>query len=162
MVITTVSKKEIGALFGSILLAEAVGVIAGGLTQSSMASYQSLVQPAFAPPAWLFAPVWGILYLLMGVAAWLVWKSNAPKKEKQSALIAYSVQLAINFVWPLIFFSLDLKGIAFFVILLLLLMVVYTTLKFYDINETAGYLMVPYVIWLSFATILNLTIWLLN
>lgn len=162
MIITTISKKEIKTLFGSILLAEAVGFLAGLLTQNSMQNFQKLVKPAFSPPGWIFAPVWGVLYLFMGIAAWLVWQSNAPQAEKKSALTAYIVQLVINFTWPLVFFTLELYGVAFFVILLLLLMVVYTTLKFYDINEIAGYLMVPYVIWLAFATILNLTIWLLN
>ncbi len=162
MMIKSITKREIAALFVSILIAEGIGALSGLLSMNASDIYNGLIQPIFAPPSWIYAPVWAVLYFLMGVAAWLVWSSKAPNEDKRNALTAYFVQLLLNFIWPILFFSLNLRGLAFFELTVLLLIVVYTAIQFFEIDRRAGLLMLPYIVWLSYAMILNLTIWLLN
>lgn len=140
----------------------AVGGLAGRLTMGSMATYGALVQPPLAPPPWVFPVVWAVLYLLMGIASVLVWKADVPQEEKKRALTWYGAQLAANFVWPLLFFNAGLYGIALMWLLLLLALVAATIVAFRQINLTAAWLLVPYALWLLFATYLNAAIWLLN
>ncbi|WP_373165689.1 TspO/MBR family protein [Agathobaculum sp. Marseille-P7918] len=140
----------------------AVGGLAGRLTMGSMATYGALVQPPLAPPPWVFPVVWAVLYLLMGIASVLVWKADVPQEEKKRALTWYGAQLAANFVWPLLFFNAGLYGIALMWLVLLLALVTATIVAFRQINPTAAWLLVPYALWLLFATYLNAAIWLLN
>ena len=140
----------------------AVGGLAGWLTMSSMSTYGALVQPPLAPPPWVFPVAWTVLYLLMGIASVLIWKADAPQEEKKRALTLYAVQLAVNFIWPLLFFNAGLYGAALVWLLLLLALVVATIAAFRQINPTAAWLLVPYVLWLVFATYLNAAIWVLN
>lgn len=140
----------------------AVGGLAGRLTMGSMATYGALVQPPLAPPPWVFPVVWAVLYLLMGIASVLVWKADESQEEKKRALTWYGAQLAANFVWPLLFFNAGLYGIALMWLLLLLALVAATIVAFRQINPTAAWLLVPYALWLLFATYLNAAIWLLN
>lgn len=140
----------------------AVGGLAGWLTMGSMATYGALVQPPLAPPPWVFPVAWTVLYLLMGIASVLVWKADVPQEDKKRALIWYGVQLAVNFVWPLLFFNAGLYGIALMWLLLLLALVIATMIVFRPISTTAARLLIPYVLWLLFATYLNAAIWILN
>lgn len=140
----------------------AVGGLAGWLTMGSMATYGALVQPPLAPPPWVFPVAWTVLYLLMGIASVLVWKADVPQEDKKRALIWYGVQLAVNFVWPLLFFNAGLYGIALMWLLLLLALVIATMIVFRPISTTAARLLIPYVLWLLFATYLNADIWILN
>ncbi len=140
----------------------AVGGLAGWLTMGSMATYGALVQPPLAPPPWVFPVAWTVLYLLMGIASVLVWKADAPQEDKKRALIWYGVQLAVNFVWPLLFFNAGLYGIALMWLLLLLALVTATMIVFRPISTTAARLLISYVLWLLFATYLNAAIWILN
>lgn len=128
----------------------------------SMATYDALVQPPLAPPPWVFPVVWVVLYLLMGIASVLVWKADVEQEEKKQALTWYGVQLAVNFVWPLLFFNAGLYGIALMWLVLLLALVAATIVAFRQINTTAAWLLAPYALWLLFATYLNAAIWLLN
>lgn len=139
-----------------------VGGLAGWLTMGSMATYGALVQPPLAPPPLVFPVVWTVLYLMMGIASVLVWKADAPQTQKKQALQWYGAQLAVNFVWPLLFFNAGLYGIAFMWLVLLLALVVETVIAFRAISPVAAALMVPYLLWLLFAAYLNATIWLLN
>lgn len=150
------------ALIVSILIPELIGLLSAYLTGDNMVAYSELVQPSFAPPGELFGPVWAILYLLMGVASWLVYSKGPQNKEVQSALFTYGLNLFFNFFWSILFFGLGLRGLAFIEILVLLGVVILTTIKFYKIDKRTLPLMLPYIIWVAFAAILNFSVWMLN
>ncbi|WP_097112715.1 TspO/MBR family protein [Arsukibacterium tuosuense] len=121
--------------------------------------YRDLQLPGFAPPAWLFGPVWTLLYTLMAVAAWLVWRST---KQYQTALWLYFGQLVVNALWSWLFFAWYQGALAFLNIMLLLPLIIATALCFWRHNKLAGLLLVPYLLWVSFAAVLNFSIWQLN
>ena len=140
-----------------------VGAIAGFFTSTSVNGWFTTIhKPSFNPPDWIFAPVWTTLYILMGIAFYLVWKSNTEHKVKKVAIIFYSIQLVLNFLWSFIFFGYHQPGWALADIILLLAMILLTTLWFERISVAAAWLMVPYICWVSFATVLNYYIWKLN
>lgn len=139
-----------------------VGVVAGLLTRSSMETFGKLQQPPFSPPGWLFPVVWTILYILMGIASYLVLESGKSQEEIQKAMNVYFYQLVVNFLWPIFFFSLGWYLFAFVWLLLLWVLVWITFLRFFSISKAAGYLLIPYLLWLTFAGYLNLGIWYLN
>jgi tryptophan-rich sensory protein len=166
--IATVNKihwKAIFMLVGSILLCESVGIISKlAVSQESLIWYKYLFKPVFTPPAWLFGSVWIILYLLMGISLYLILKSNNDKNliSKKFALTAFGVQLFLNGMWAPVFFGLrsTLGGLA--VVLLLLAVIFLTFYKFYKISIPASYLLIPYLLWVSYALGLNLTFWIYN
>ncbi len=123
--------------------------------------YESLNKPDWNPPAWLFGPVWTLLYTLMGIAAWLIWKDYGFKLAT-TALTAFLIQLALNGLWSQIFFNFQNVGLALIEILFLLAAIFITTYLFYQKNRAAAWLMVPYILWVSFATALTAAIWVLN
>lgn len=145
----------------SLAIPLGVGVLAGLLT-GGMAQYKELRQPPLAPPGWVFPVVWTILYLLMGYASYRIWVSSTPRREKAEALKLYGAQLAINFLWPLVFFGLEQYLLAFFVLLLLWALIFFTVRAFSRIDETAADLLLPYIIWVTFAGYLNVGVYLLN
>jgi tryptophan-rich sensory protein len=122
--------------------------------------YQTIQKPSWNPPNWIFGPVWTILYVLMGISLFLVWKSSA--SQKRSAIVLFTLQLILNFFWSFIFFKQHKIGFAFAEILALWLMILLTIFAFARINKLAAWLLVPYISWVSFAAILNYTIWQLN
>lgn len=124
--------------------------------------YQTIRKPEWNPPNWLFGPVWTTLYVLMGIAFFLVWKSNKNEKIKRRAIILFVIQLVLNFFWSFIFFKQHQIGLAFAEILALWIMILFTIFAFAKINKTAAWLLVPYICWVSFAAILTYTIWQLN
>lgn len=146
----------------SILIAEGVGLLSSLLAGDTRAFYQTLNQPAFAPPGWLFPVAWGILYALMGAAAALIPTSMGADADKKRALTLYGLQLLLNFSWSIVFFRFGLLWPSVLVILALLLLVVLTFLAFLDIRPLSGYLLIPYLLWLLFATYLNISIAILN
>lgn len=148
--------------FIAVLLPLTVGSISGALTMNSMNTYSQVVLPSFAPPSWLFPIVWTILYILMGIASFLIYRTQAPAGLRLRAFWLYGAQLVVNFIWPLIFFSLQQYLAALICILLLLALIGATMVAFSKINKTAAWLMLPYLLWVSFAGILNLSIYLLN
>lgn len=146
-----------------IIICELVGLISTPFTINSVQTwYQYLNKPFFSPPNWVFGPVWTLLYLLMGVSAYLIWRKGLKKKNIKPALIYFSVQLFFNFLWSIIFFGLHSPFVALIDIVLLLVTIFITILKFYNISKPAAYLLIPYILWVSFATLLNLSIILLN
>ena len=150
-------------LFISILIPLLVGAISGFFTSSGVNGWYALAnKPWFNPPNWIFAPVWTTLYVLMGIALFLVWKADADKSIKQTAIILFTLQLTLNFFWSIIFFKLQQPGWAFVEIILMWLMILLTILWFGKINATAAWLLVPYICWVSFASVLNYSIWKLN
>ena len=150
------------ALIICLLIPLVVGGLAAWLTMDSMAQFAALAQPPLSPPGWVFPVVWTILYLLMGWASFLIWKSGAPQAAKRRALGPYGVQLAVNFVWPLLFFRAGLYGFALIWLVILLVLVAETMLAFGRIDRRAAWLLAPYLLWLLFAAYLNAGVWLLN
>jgi len=151
----------IGVLI-SISIAEGIGILSSLLTKDTMGKYKELQQPLFSPPGWVFPIVWSVLFLMMGIASYLIYYHGFQKAKVKNALAFYGMQLALNFFWTIIFFRFELRGFAFLWILTLLSLIVFTTVKFYKIEKIAAYLMTPYILWVSFASILNFSIWQLN
>ena len=145
-----------------ILIPVLVGVLSGLLTQGSMESFQELNKPVLSPPGWIFPIVWPILYVLMGLASYFVLTSGAPQKQITSALNFYFLQLVFNFFWSILFFNFGLYLFSFIWLIALWILIIITTIKFYSVSHTAGYLMLPYLLWVTFAGYLNLSIYLLN
>lgn len=146
----------------SVLLSLGVGFLSGFLVGNSSEVYANLVKPPLSPPAAVFPVVWTILYILMGISAYLIYVADASKKEKKEALKLYKIQLAMNFLWSFIFFKFNLYFAAFIWLMLLFVVVLIMIKKFNGIDDTAAALMVPYALWLAFAGYLNLMIILLN
>ena len=142
----------------SILIPVAVGTIIGLLTSGAI-QYNELIQPSFAPPAILFPIVWTVLYVLMGVSYGIL-ESNGQVDSEINFI--YYLQLFVNALWSIIFFTLERRLFAFLWILLLIVLVVIMISKFYDKNKVAGLLQIPYLLWLVFAAILNFSVYLLN
>lgn len=146
----------------SLAIPLAVGAIAGAFTSSSVQGWFTTInKPSFNPPNWIFAPVWTTLYVLMGIAFFLIWKSN-DGIHKRTAIIFYSVQLLLNFLWSFIFFYAQQPGWAVVDIIALWLMILMTIIFFAKISKPAAWLLLPYICWVSFATALNFAIWKLN
>ena len=137
----------------------AVGVLAAVLIRGGVDAFADDLQPPLSPPAALFPVVWTILYLLMGAASYLVWTQT---KRTPVAAALYLAQLAVNFVWPLLFFGAGAYGAALVCIAVLWALVLATVLAFFDTNRTAGLLMLPYLVWVTFAAVLNYGVWALN
>lgn len=150
-------------LIVSILVCQIAGVIGGVFTASSVETwYATLSKPAFNPPNWLFSPVWITLYALMGIALFLVWRRGFPAEGVRSAISLFAVQLGLNTIWSILFFGLQWPLIAFIEILVLWGFILITLLKFAKISKAAGFLLVPYLLWVSFASVLNFFLWYLN
>jgi translocator protein len=147
-------------LITSIIICELTGFIGSFFTVSSVSTwYLTLNKPFFNPPSWLFGPVWIILYFLMGMSLYVVW--NNKKKNKQ-ALWIFGIQLILNALWSIIFFGLKAPLFAFIEIILLWIAIFLTIKYFYRTSKTAAYLLIPYILWVSFAAILNFAIYYLN
>lgn len=136
------------------------GILSGLCIMGSMQIYQDLAQPPFSPPSWLFPVVWGILYILMGISAY--WIGMSESDDKKSALLLYWVQLIINFFWPIIFFRMQSYLFALIWLVILWIVVFLMVLRFIPIHKWAGYLQIPYLVWLTFALYLNIGVVLLN
>lgn len=162
--------KDWIALAGFVALSLSAGAVGSLFTASSVGGwYALLVRPAIAPPNWVFGPVWTTLYLLMGLAAFLVWRTHPMALQKggmltrrRIALGAFVVQLALNAGWSVVFFGLYDPGAALTEIAGLWLAILATMLAFATISRPAAWLLAPYLLWVSFAAYLNLAIWLLN
>jgi translocator protein len=150
-------------LFIAILIPLLVGGTASFFTASGVDGWYAVAnKPWFNPPNWIFAPVWTTLYIMIGIALFLVWKSDADKSIKQTAIILFAVQLTLNFFWSFIFFKMQQPCWAFAEIIVMWLMILLTIIWFGKISSTAAWLLVPYICWVSFASVLNYAIWKLN
>lgn len=147
----------------SIIACEVVGIVGSYFTINSIrAWYVYLNKPALSPPNWIFGPVWTTLYFMMGISAYLIWKRKSNRNKIKNALLLFLIQLMLNFLWSLIFFGLRMPLLALLDIVLLWIMIVWTAVRFYKISKPAAYLLLPYLVWVSFASYLNFAIWLLN
>lgn len=148
-------------LLFTILLSEGAGILGSFFTVASIPTwYATLTKPSFSPPGFVFGPVWTILYALMGISLYLVWVSKAISKSY--AIKLFFVQLILNAVWSIIFFGLRSPGLAFIEIIALWVAIALTIKAFQHISKAASYLLYPYLAWVSFASILNFAIWILN
>lgn len=145
-----------------IVATELVGLASGWLAGNIGAIYQELKKPPFSPPNWIFPVMWGILYAMMAISAYLIQNANAPRQKKNHALILYALQLLVNFSWSIIFFRFQLRGVAMGVIFLLVILVIAMMIMFRGIRKSAVYWNIPYLLWLLFASYLNIGTFLLN
>lgn len=157
-----VMKLDIKKLFKNLAIPLLIGIIAGFLTRQGVENFSINVEkPVFSPPPALFPIVWTLLYILMGISAYTIEKSpSSPQRNR--ALILYYIQLFFNFLWSFIFFSFNNYLAAFIWIIVLLILIIAITIEFYKIKPVAAYLMIPYILWVAFATVLNFSIYLLN
>lgn len=154
---------DVAKIIVSLLAAFLAGGIGSVFTTSSLPNwYAGLQKPFFTPPDWLFAPAWTILYVLMAVAAFLVWRQGLRTLGVRRALWAYLVQLILNVLWSVVFFGLKSPLFGMVVILFLWFAIIVTTVRFFWVSRTAAWLMVPYAIWVTFASVLNIGIYALN
>jgi tryptophan-rich sensory protein len=147
----------------SIAICYSAGAIGSIFTVQAIPTwYSTLNKPSFNPPSWVFAPVWTLLYIMMGLSAYRIWEQGWHQKKIKIALIFFAVQLVLNASWSVIFFGWHNPGLALINIILLWLGIVICVVRFYRIDKWASYLLLPYLVWVSFATLLNYNIWILN
>ncbi len=149
-------------LITAIAIPLLVGGLASLLTMDSMGLFDEVNKPPLSPPAWLFPVAWTVLYILMGIASYIVFEKTADMGEKSRALRTYFIQLGFNFLWSILFFNFELYLFSFFWLVALWVLIIITAVRFYKISEPAGYLMLPYILWVTFAGYLNLGIAILN
>jgi tryptophan-rich sensory protein len=153
--------KDWMKLILSLVIPQVVAGLSGYFTITGIGSwYRQINKPSWNPPDWVFGPVWTTLYIMMGIALYLVWKSEL--KNKKNAITQWSIQLLFNFFWSIIFFNLHQPGWAFAELVLLWVFILLTIVAFSKISKVAAWLLVPYIAWVTFAGILNYTIWQLN
>lgn len=147
----------------SIVICQLAGIIGAFFTTDSIPTwYNSLNKPEFNPPNWLFGPVWTILYLLMGISLFIIWKEDLKNKNVKNAFAIFIVQLIINLLWSVVFFGMHSISGGLIVIIVLLVLIIITIVKFKKISFTASILLIPYLLWVCFATILNFYFYKLN
>lgn len=148
-------------LIGSIAICFLAGAIGSIFTFSAIPTWYALInKPAFNPPNWLFGPAWTTLYILMGIALFLVWQAKA--KNKQTAYTVFFIQLALNALWSILFFGAHDLFLSFIEIIILWIMILWSIIAFYRISKPAGYLLIPYLCWVTFASTLTFAVWQLN
>jgi tryptophan-rich sensory protein len=155
--------RKIVKIIIAILVCQLAGVIGSIFTMSSIPTwYATLQKPSFSPPNWLFGPVWTTLFTLMGISLYLVWDRTSRSKETKKPLVIFGVQLVLNIFWSVLFFGLKSPFYSFIEIIILWLAIAFNIFKFYKISKNAGLLLIPYLLWVTVATILNFYIWMLN
>ena len=159
-VLTVKKKIHLKTLAISLLIPLLTGILSSLFTGGSADIYKSLKMPPLAPPSWLFPVVWTVLYILMGISFYLIWQENSPLKKE--AVITYIIQLTLNALWPLLFFLLQAYLVAFVWLVILWGFILYMILLFKEIRTAAGWLQLPYLLWVTFAGYLNFSIWYLN
>ncbi len=157
MLVTNINKKQLAV---SVAIPVLVGGLAAAINFNGFGEFQSLNQPMLTPPPWVFSVVWTILYALMGLSFYLVYKSD--NKNKGLAYSFYFAQLFVNFVWSLIFFTFNNYSVSLVAITILLILIAGMIITFYPINKKSAYLQLPYLLWVCFATYLNWQIFILN
>ncbi len=147
----------------SIVFVQLAGIIGSFFTAPAIpAWYNNLIKPSIAPPSWVFAPVWTTLFLLMGISFFLIWKMGLNKKEVRIALIVFIIQLSLNVLWSVIFFGYRNPGLAFIEIIFLWIAIVINIFVFYRLSKLSAWLLIPYLLWVSFASYLNFSFWQVN
>jgi tryptophan-rich sensory protein len=159
----TFNSKSALILIGAVVLCNCAGLLGALVTTTGPGSwYESLVKPSFNPPSWLFGPVWTLLYILMGISLFLVIMEGRKGRDVRIPLVLFAIQLILNTIWSFAFFGLESPISGLLVILLLLAFIVATIMAFYPVRKAAAWLLIPYLLWVSFATALNYAIFTLN
>ena len=154
---------KITKLISSILICQLAGIIGSVFTSSSVSTwYAALQKPSFNPPNWVFSPVWITLFVLMGISLYLIWDKGIKSKYSKIAVIIFGAQLVLNILWSVLFFGLRSPLSAFIEIIFLWTAILVTIIYFFKISKPAAYLLIPYILWVSFAVILNYSILILN
>jgi len=154
---------EVLRLIVSIVICQLAGLIGSFFTTPGIPTwYAALRKPTFTPPNWLFAPVWTTLFVLMGISLFLIWRKPVITPKVRTALIVFALQLALNVLWSILFFGLRSPLAGFIEILILWVVILLTIVNFYRLSSAAGVLLIPYILWVSFAAILNFSLWRLN
>ena len=147
----------------SIVICQMAGIIGSIFTTPAIPTwYANINKPTFRPPNWVFAPVWTTLFLLMGIALFLIWRKGLDKKENRIAFSVFIIQLILNTLWSILFFGLESPFAAFIEIIFLWVAILASIILFFRISRLAGALLIPYILWVTFASILNFSIWRLN
>jgi translocator protein len=155
--------NEIPRLIVSILIPLVIGSIGSIVTISQIQTwYSTLSKPSWAPPNWLFGPVWTTLYILMGIALFLVWREGLNRSDVRFAILIFAVQLVLNLLWSIVFFTYHSLFGSFILIMILWIAILANIIAFSIISRTAGLLLVPYIVWVSIASYLNYSVYLLN
>lgn len=155
--------KNLPKLIASLIICQLAGIVGSVFTIPAVTSwYPTLNKPSFSPPNYIFGPFWLMLYFLMGISLYLVWQKKAKKKKVRQALILFGVHLFLNVLWSIVFFGLKNTGLAFIEIVILWFFILIVIYKFWKIEPKAGILLIPYLLWVSFASILSYSIWFLN
>jgi len=155
--------RDIIKLVVSIVACQGAGIIGSIFTTPAIPTwYATIEKPFFTPPSWLFAPAWITLYLLMAIAAFLIWRKGLGQKGVRAALLVFLVQLVLNASWSVVFFGFQSPLWGVVVILALWVAILLTIIRFFKLSTAAGALMLPYILWVSFASALNIAIWVLN
>jgi tryptophan-rich sensory protein len=154
-------QKQVMGLVGWLVVSFAASDVGAVASIQAKSFYSQLAQPEWAPPPWVFGPVWTVLYALMGIAAWLVWRSRGFRANRQ-ALTLFLLQLAFNALWSWLFFAWHLGIMALADVLVLWILIVATLVSFWRVRPLAGALLIPYLLWVSFASALNFSLWQLN
>ncbi len=157
---TVTSNIDKKALIANIAIPVAVGAVSGLINSRGFKNYAEMTKPPLSPPSWVFPVVWTILYILMGISSYLVYERKSDDGKR--AFTFYAIQLALNFMWPVFFFGFEAYLFSFIWLVLLWIFQLATLISFYRINKTAGLLQIPYLLWLTFAGYLNLSVYLLN
>jgi len=156
-------KRKISCIIIAVLLCLLIGFISSIVTQTSLTTwYANLKKPWFNPPNWVFAPVWILLYLMIGSAAGIIWSQGFHHKWVKTALYHFGFQLLLNAAWSIFFFGLENPLFALLDIIALFILLLFTIKRFKIVSRTAAYLLAPYTIWIAFAMALNFKIWQLN
>lgn len=153
---------SIGQLVIFLMIPLVVGTLSAAISMRAMAIYGTMEKPPLSPPAWVFSVAWTILYLIMGLASYFVFTSKVEDNSKSAALILYAIQLAMNFMWSIVFFNFGMYLFAFVWLIIMWLLVCYCTFRFFLIDKRAGFLMIPYIMWLTFAAYLNIGAYILR
>jgi len=154
--------RNLVGLFAFIVICLIISGIGGAITASSVETwYQALEKPIFNPPDWVFAPVWTLLYISMGIAAWRIWRLRSFEATGK-ALGVFALQLGFNLAWSFLFFGLQRIDLALVEIVILLVAIIVNAIMFWRIDRLAGLMLMPYIAWVTYATVLNASLWLLN
>ncbi|MFC2061621.1 TspO/MBR family protein [Elusimicrobiota bacterium] len=155
--------KTVGKFIVSIAICHLAGVFGTIFTTTAVESwYNYLNKPVFSPPNWVFGPAWAVLYTMMGIALFIVWIKAGSIERMKGQMAIFSIQLLLNVLWTVLFFGLKMQLIAFVEMLILIIAIFYTIISFYKISKAAAYLLIPYILWVGYAAVLNMTIALLN
>jgi tryptophan-rich sensory protein len=162
MAVSVETRQNLIALFAALAICFAVSAIGDLLTRANLAWYATLERPGFTPPNSVFPVVWTVLYAMMAISAWLVWRAKGKEEDRKLGLVSFGIQLGLNVAWSFAFFLLRNPGAGLFVVLLLLAAIAVTIVLFDRLSRGAALLLLPYLLWVCFATALNFAFWFFN